>query len=207
MFSKFILFCFVILNTTNAFNSSITFENIYKKYNYTNNFLGNVINLVSEGYEPFYSIKDKTCPINMNFTENISYDNIYMCQMEYTYKIVKEMNIEYIPFEILKLIIRDINYDNYINFTYKNYRKRKRKKLIRHINKNYLLFTESEEIKAMSNICSIQYDKLDLNKIKKKYNNFIDKNNNFILNTKIFTDIAYILKVLLGIMIFMIFKG
>ena len=61
---------------------------------------------------------------NKNLNENVclkeyddlnykyfSYRDTVKCQEQFTQMVIRKMDIEYIPLEVLKLIIRDINHD------------------------------------------------------------------------------------------------
>lgn len=177
------------------------------KNNYSNNFLENLVKLINKGYKPIDYKQNESCPINMNFTlTNTSHNDIYLCDLEYSYKILKPINLEYIPFEILKLIIRDINYDDLILFAEQNFKRKNKLKFIRFINKNYGRITERNEIKYMNNVCSIEYDNLDVNQIKMKVDRFIEKNKKYYSTLGYLENITYILKLLLGLIILSIFQ-
>lgn len=163
------------------YNKDITFEKILDKYNVSDRFLDNVLMLIKNGYIPFKEYSKNGICLELNEKKyeremlKYSFSNEKKCQIDYTYKLIKKLNIEYIPFEVMKLIIRDINkqtrYEKETRFLSKKYKRR----LKDYIRLNYIEYTQTEELDYMENICYIEYDKLDYKIIKNKYNIFIEK--------------------------------
>ena len=163
-------------NSSNSNNSNIKFENIIDKYTISSGFLDNVVMLINNGYIPFNDYtKNGICSVEKSENEKDLFRDEMICEMNYTYKLIKKMNIEYIPFEIIKLIIRDINkqirYEKETLYMSTKYKRR----LLNYIRLNYIEYTNSPELENMQSICYIKYDNLDYNIIKKKYDFFINK--------------------------------
>lgn len=184
------------------YNKDITFEKILDKYNVSDRFLDNLLILINNGI--CLALNEKKYK---NERIKYSFSDEKKCQMDYTYKLIKKLNIEYVPFEVMKLIIRDINkqtrYKNDIRFRSKKYKRR----LKNYISSNYIEYTQTEELDYMENICYIEYDKLDYKIIKKKYEIFIDKEkynrkkrnyNNGCIIIYVFIFFTYILMLLVG---------
>ena len=137
--------------------------------------------LIQNGYKPFKEYSEKGICLDLDEEKYEKEMNKYSfrdenrCQMDYTYKLIKKLNIEYIPFEVLKLIIRDINRQNRYEKETRYCSKKHKRRVKKHIRLNYIEYTQTEELDYMQNICYIEYDKLDYKIIKKKYELFIKK--------------------------------
>ena len=97
-----------------------------------------------------------------NTTQNIS-----RCQEIYKDRIISPLGINYIPLDSLKRFIRYYNFKTFRRSVGRS--KSERRKLRNHYHKNYGLYSHSEELDYMPDLCDIQYDKLNIDKIKLKY--------------------------------------
>lgn len=166
----------------NNINTVVKYNNINKLYNkipvqknkikYELNFERDVlkkINYYKEGYCPDVLVFDKR--------ENMSFRDEDYCIQEYMDKFIRKMNIEYVQFNIMRLIIREITYEKNLNNQLRKLSRRKKRKLRKQMRKNYNFFSNSKEVDSMRNICSIDYDTIDYKTIKYKYNRFLKKYN------------------------------
>lgn len=93
--------------------------------------------------------------------------NYKKCNNQYTDRIINKMGIKYIPIHRLVNIIRFYNYNTYKipKFAYKKDRKSFRK----HFYNNYKLYSFSDEINYLDDVCNISYDKINIKQLKYKY--------------------------------------
>jgi len=93
------------------------------------------------------------------------------CNDIYIEKLIAPMGINYVSLNKLTTIIR---YYNYKTYSLKRLRtKSERRKQRRHYRNNFKLYSYSPELEDMKSICEINYEKLDINSIKFKYNRVV----------------------------------
>lgn len=127
------------------------------------------INYFREGY----------CPekLDLKKPKNTSFRNKEYCIQEYMDKFVRKLDIEYVQFSLMRLIIREITYKKSLNIALKRLSRRKKRRIRKKMRQNYAFFSNSKNVESMRDICSIDYDEIDYNDIKFKYNKFLKKYN------------------------------
>lgn len=93
--------------------------------------------------------------------------NTTRCLEIYHEKIITPIGINYIPLDSLKRIIRYYNYKTFPLRVVGS--KSQRRKIRSHYRKNFGIYSYSTELDLMPHVCEIQYDKINVRKIKMKY--------------------------------------
>lgn len=96
------------------------------------------------------------------------HSNITTCTSIYQEKLIKPLGIDYVSLARLRSTLRYYNYYYKLNNN-PGRNKRERRKFRRIISRNYNFYSYSKELDHMQHICDIQYDKLNIQKIKYKY--------------------------------------